>query len=75
MHQIGPQVEMIRLQLSEKYPTLEVRSVDGFQGREKEAVILSLIRSNNQVSPAGGQCYNFENILAEKIAFINQSAA
>jgi hypothetical protein len=27
------------------------------------------------VSPAGGQCYNFENILAEKIAFINQSAA
>ena len=44
------QVELIRLQLSEKYPTLEVRSVDGFQGREKEAVILSLVRSNNKVS-------------------------
>ncbi len=41
-----PQVEMIRLQLSEKYPKLEVRSVDGFQGREKEAVVLSLVRSN-----------------------------
>ena len=44
------QVELIRLQLSSQYPTLEVRSVDGFQGREKEAVILSLVRSNNQVS-------------------------
>lgn len=40
------QVELIRLQLSSKYPQLEIRSVDGFQGREKEAVVLSLVRSN-----------------------------
>eukprot|EP00095_Tigriopus_kingsejongensis_P010403 maker-scaffold1716_size30199-snap-gene-0.9 protein:Tk10403 transcript:maker-scaffold1716_size30199-snap-gene-0.9-mRNA-1 annotation:"dna-binding protein smubp-2" len=40
------QVELIRLQLAAKFPGLEVRSVDGFQGREKEAVVLSLVRSN-----------------------------
>ncbi|RWS17111.1 DNA-binding protein SMUBP-2-like protein [Dinothrombium tinctorium] len=42
------QVELIRNRISEKYPNLEVKSVDGFQGREKEVIILSLVRSNDK---------------------------
>jgi ATP-dependent RNA/DNA helicase IGHMBP2 len=38
------QVRLLREQLN--IPGLEVDSVDGFQGREKEAVLISLVRSN-----------------------------
>jgi superfamily I DNA and/or RNA helicase len=38
------QVRLLRDRLG--VPGLEVDSVDGFQGREKEAVVLSLVRSN-----------------------------
>jgi ATP-dependent RNA/DNA helicase IGHMBP2 len=40
------QVRLLRERLSE--PGLEIDSVDGFQGREKEAIVISLVRSNPQ---------------------------
>ncbi|XP_074129809.1 DNA-binding protein SMUBP-2 [Sminthopsis crassicaudata] len=42
------QVDLLRQQLSPTHPELEIKSVDGFQGREKEAVILSFVRSNRK---------------------------
>lgn len=44
---IAPYAAQVRL-LRERLPVagLEIDSVDGFQGREKEAVLLSLVRSN-----------------------------
>ena len=42
----GAQVRLLREQLD--LPGLEIDSVDGFQGSEKEAVVISLVRSNSQ---------------------------
>jgi superfamily I DNA and/or RNA helicase len=41
------QVRRLRATLKD-LPGLEIDSVDGFQGREKEAVVLSLVRSNQE---------------------------
>mmetsp|Transcript_20073 Transcript_20073/g.43547 ORF Transcript_20073/g.43547 Transcript_20073/m.43547 type:complete len:1062 (+) Transcript_20073:135-3320(+) len=45
------QVELLRKMLLPDLPKLEIRSVDGFQGGEREAVVLSLVRSSDR----GGQ--------------------
>src|SRR5262249_49240587 len=46
---IAPYAAQVRL-LRDRLvvPGLEIDSVDGFQGREKEAVVISLVRSNSE---------------------------
>eukprot|EP00466_Bigelowiella_natans_P011833 jgi/Bigna1/79464/fgenesh1_pg.62_\ len=51
-HEIGiitpynAQVTLLREMLGESLRDLEVGTVDGFQGREKECIVLSMVRSN-----------------------------
>ncbi|OCF60945.1 DNA helicase [Kwoniella mangroviensis CBS 10435] len=40
------QVSLISSMLHEEYPEMTIGSVDGLQGQEREAIILSLVRSN-----------------------------
>ena len=42
------QVEILKNLLLIDFPKLEIRSVDGFQGGEREAVVLSLVRSSDR---------------------------
>ena len=40
------QLALMARAMKEAFPGIELGSVDGFQGREKEVVIVSLVRSN-----------------------------
>eukprot|EP01080_Neovahlkampfia_damariscottae_P004844 gene4844-8429_t len=40
------QVHALKSLLLEKYEFMEIGTVDGFQGREKDAIIISMVRSN-----------------------------
>ncbi|KAG9248829.1 DNA helicase-like protein [Calycina marina] len=42
------QLAIMSRSMKEAFPGIELGSVDGFQGREKEAVIVSLVRSNTK---------------------------
>jgi AAA domain len=50
MSRYQAQVALLSSRLRSLYgPELEIGTVDGMQGREKEAVIISLVRSNDKV--------------------------
>ena len=41
------QVALMQQQAKQRWPTLEVLTIDKYQGRDKDAILLSLVRSNS----------------------------
>ena len=44
---ISPYSQQVK-KIKERMPSIEVKSIDGFQGREKTVIIISLTRSNKK---------------------------
>lgn len=42
------QVTLLKRAISDSHPKVQIRSIDGFQGQEREVVILTLVRSNDK---------------------------
>ncbi|KYR02964.1 AN1-type zinc finger-containing protein [Tieghemostelium lacteum] len=40
------QVKLLKSAIHKQYPQVEIGTVDGFQGREKDVIIISMVRSN-----------------------------
>jgi DNA polymerase alpha-associated DNA helicase A len=40
------QLALMSREMKESFPGIELNSVDSFQGREKEVVVVTLVRSN-----------------------------
>ena len=61
------QLALLAQDLKEQFPGIELGSVDGLQGRGKEAVVVSLVRSNpehevgflTEKRRLNGKCFNF----------------
>jgi len=41
------QIRLLRQNIHPRFPSIEIETVDGFQGREKEVIVTSLVRSNS----------------------------
>ena len=49
-YSLPAQVSLLSSRLRSRFENLEIGTVDAFQGRENEVVIVSLVRSNTEVS-------------------------